>query len=101
MPEDAQRQMQQFLSCSILHPADRERLLPTLVGKVKDIPKFEVVITHLLNFAVAQYEQQKYILPREKWSLLRSICICLLVLGWYDNSTYLEKDAKKIFSRQL
>lgn len=98
---EAQLQMQEFLANSFLPPSEGTRLLPTVVGKIKDIPHFELVISHLLNFAASQYEQQKYLLPREKWSWLRSMCVCLMVLGWHDDSTYTEKAAKKVFSSDI
>jgi cytoplasmic FMR1 interacting protein len=99
---EMQMKLHEFLSSSFLPPASPDKLLPTLVGKIKDIPHFETVIGYLLNFASTMYDDHKYILPREKWSLLRGMCVCLLTLGWYDEqSVYNEKAAKKLFSSDI
>jgi hypothetical protein len=73
-----------------------------LVGTIKGLDGFQHPITQLLRLAQKRYEDRYYVLPKEKWRLLRAMAVCLVMLGWTDeNSLWKAKEAKAHFAREV
>jgi len=42
------------------------------------------------------------VLPKEKWRLLRVMCVCLVILGWTDDrSGWTAKEAKAHMAKEI
>ena len=93
-----QMKLTEFLNSSFVPP--RQGQQATIIGTIKAIPHFETMIVQLLRHAQKQFEVHNYVLPKEKWCLLRIMTLCLCILGWFDD-TYPEKTAAKLFQKDI
>lgn len=83
-------------------PRAAHGMVPSLVGTIKDMKEFHVPVTQLLRYAQKRYEDRYYVLPKEKWRLLRTMAVCLVVLGWtVENSLWGAKEAKAHMAKEV
>lgn len=97
---EMQFKLSEFLHSSFLPPGPKGKLLPTVVGSIQQEPRFESMIAQCLHHAQAQYESHKYVLPKEKWRLVRVMTVCACIIGWH-NEVYTEKAARQMMSKEV
>eukprot|EP01043_Picozoa_sp_COSAG02_P068535 COSAG02_NODE_11418_length_1728_cov_1.585021_1_plen_481_part_01 len=99
---ESQMKVAEFLQSSFFEPRGAQGMVPSLVGTIKDLDGFQHLITQLLRYAQKRYEDRYYVLPKEKWRLLRTMAVCLVTLGWTDeNSLWHAKEAKTHIQREV
>jgi hypothetical protein len=99
---ESQMKLAEFLQSSFFEPRAAHGMVPSLVGTIKGLDGFQTPVTQLLRYAQKRYEDRYYVLPKEKWRLLRTMAVCLVVLGWTDeNSLWHAKEAKAHMQREV